>query len=757
MNSQAFHPATAASINYGVAAASNKSLRDVLYMLWRRKAMILGIVLLSVLLTLVLLYQIVPRYTAKTLISMERRGVSVIELEAVTSGLPGDESTFNNEIEFLRSRNLAKMVIFRLGLDKVTEFSGEQTNSVLTSWINKQVEYFYQPSAIPQEKADTSSLDALQIGHSDEIKQLSMIPVSTVDRFLRRLKVSSTGMSSRVIEVSFTSVDARRSALVANTIANIYLEMQKKQKSQSIQDANLWLDNQLQVLRKSVRHSEQAVEDFRKEAGLLEGKDATLMAQQLSELNSQLVIAKTARVEAEARYSQIRQLADSEEGASSAAGVLDSVLVQELRQQQAVLERKEAKLSVQYGALHPKMIQINAEQRELQSLIDIELRKIVRSYLNKLRVAHAREESLRNSLVSLQKQVAEANLASVDLRALEREAKADQLLFESFLARFKETSLQDEMDSFQADSKIISYADIPRKHAYPRKGLILALVTITTSLVAVFFAFLLEGIDRQVRSSSELTQVTGLPSLGIIPLFKNPRRALNGEGYSKLEHCLLLESVRSIQSSLYFSGPGKNIRSVLVTSARPNEGKSFLSLALARFHPHNNKIVTLIDADLRRPSLHTRFSTSRENGLSEVLLGEAELSSVLQQDPETGLYFITAGRAVTDAASLLASVEMEKLMQILHNASDLVVVDSAPLMAVSDARYLSSLVDTTVFVTRWSSNNRGQISMAVKQLQSSSNNLSGVVLSQVNVKKHAGYGYADSGLYNGELRKYYAG
>ncbi len=112
---------------------------------------------------------------------------------------------------------------------------------------------------------------------------------------------------------------------------------------------------------------------------------------------------------------------------------------------------------------------------------------------------------------------------------------------------------------------------------------------------------------------------------------------------------------------------------------------------------------------------------------------------------------------MADAASLLASVEMEKLMQILHNASDLIVVDSAPLMAVSDARYLSSLVDTTVFVTRWSSSNRGQISMAVKQLQSSSNNLSGVVLSQVNVKKHAGYGYAASGLYNGELRKYYAG
>ncbi|MEM7207154.1 MAG: polysaccharide biosynthesis tyrosine autokinase [Pseudomonadota bacterium] len=722
-----------------------KSIRDVFYMLWRRKWLISGFVFACTLLCVIFLQSVTPRYKSKTLLTMESRGTNVVNIEAVTSALPGDESTFNSEIEIVKSRNLAKRVISHLELDKLPEFNPElEEKGFLAKLLSGD------DAATLRTPQDDES-----IGLPTEVADYSVIPIATVERYLNRLNVTSTGIASRVMEISFSSQDPRLSALVANTIAFYYLESQREIKAKSLQQANDWLNEQLVELRENVVQSERMVEEFRRDAGLLQGSDGTFTAEYTSQLNSQLVLAKTATAEADARYRQIRQLAGSTDGLASASQVLDSPNVQSLRQQEAELERREAELSIEYGALHPKMIQLNAEKADLKSLIKLELDKIVKNYRNKANVARARETALTNALEEMQQKVGQENTAEVGLRALEREAKANQLILESFLARYKETSLQEELGAFEQDSKVISHADVPVKPAFPRKGVTLALVIICSSLVAVLIAFLLESLDVGLRSSVQIEYLTNLPCLGMVPKLKSSTTSAKGGMAAQEDYEALRESIRSLRSGIDLSGSNPNSKTILITSSVPGEGKTFIALCLARFFPKGGRGAIVIDTDMRRPRVHTVFGTERERGLSELLQGKITLEQAIQKDQTSGASFITAGSPVPDPTSLLASKEFEDYIEPLNEAYDIVILDSPPLMAVSDARYLSRIADKTVMVVRWSKTKRDVVMMSLQQLASVSDSTCGTLLSMVDVQKHAGYGYRDSGVYTGELKKYY--
>ena len=719
---------------------SEIDLRDLLRVLWRRKTAIAGTVILLTALAAVVLFQIAPRYTSTALVMIDPRETNVVDIEAVVSGLPGDLESIQSEIEIIQSRGLAEKVIRKLKLFDDAEFNSRlRPDTFWGSVVSGAGGWLRDVFSQPDEPA-TSLEDQFDIER-----------VEIIEAFIQNLEVSRRGRS-RVIDISFESENPRTAVQVANTIADLYVVEQLEARFETTQRATLWLSDRLSGLRETVEASEAAVEEYRQRAGLIEGERTSLAAQQISELNTELVLSRSARAEAEARLRQVETLLKSSNGVDSVAEVLSSPLIQRLREQEAEVQRKAAELSTEYGELHPRMINIRAEMRDLDGKIAGEVRKIVQNLRNEVSVAQAREVSLKASLDGLEQRIGKLNSKEVQLRALEREANANRTLYETFLARFKETSAQEDLQ--QTDARIISRAEIATQPSFPKTRLIIALVLVGSIFLGVVLAFAIEQLDHGFRSMEQIERLTGIPSIGMVPAVGKAKGAPEQYAVEK-PTSVVGEAVRTIYTSLVLSNVDTPPKVVLVTSALPEEGKTTISLLLGRMFALLGKRAIIVDTDLRRPRVHTKLGIPGEPGLVEFLTGEATLEEVVQKDEATGADVIVAGKAGPNAAELLNSERLSKLLEQLAKGYDLTVLDSPPAMAVADARVLAHLADKTIMVVRWAATRREIVAMAIKQLRDAGGSLAGVVLSRVNVRKHAGYGYGDSGYYYGPSRKYY--
>jgi capsular exopolysaccharide synthesis family protein len=497
---------------------------------------------------------------------------------------------------------------------------------------------------------------------------------------------------------------------------------------------------------------------MRQEYGLLEGNGFTLATQQLVELNTQLVMARTARAEAEARLRQTRRLVDTAGGVGSASEVLDSPLIQRLREQEIEVERRVAELSSELGELHPRMVQLRAEALDLQTRIKSEVSKIVTGLQNQVDIARARERSLQTSLNESKGTVGAGNQNNIKLQALQREADAARALLDTMLAREKETLYQKDMGFQQPDVDVFSPATIPAEPSFPSKGIVIGLALMGSLFLGLMAILILELLDSGFRSGEQFEQVTGTPSIGFVPMINKP------DNYSSLAAYVagrpgaaFGESVRTLNWSLSLAFPDKPPQVVLITSSVPGEGKSTIASSLATVQSVAGQRVVLIDADIRRPACHEITGVEKEPGLTNVLAGEVDINNVLQASAWSSLKVIPAGMPTMHATNVLGSKKMAALLDVMRDKFDLIVIDSPPLMAAADARILSRLSDATILAVRWGSTRRQAVKMSVRQLLAAGAPLAGGLLTMVNAKKHAQYSYGDSGAYAGELEKYYVG
>ncbi|HXH25508.1 MAG TPA: GumC family protein, partial [Vicinamibacterales bacterium] len=505
------------------AAGAEADVREMLRRLARRKWTILGITALLTLAAAVVTFQLTPRYRAETQVMIESRQQRVVDVEEVLSGLSGERETIESERRVIASRALAEKVIARLKLSRDPEFNPALREPHPLLRLLNPLTYLPPEQELlewlPEPWRDLVRLTSLEAPKTPE-EILEAERARVVDTFLDRLDVLPDGRS-RVITIAFTSEQPELAARVANTLAELYLVEQLEAKYEATRLATEWLNDRTAELRDKVKASEDAVEAFRRQAGLIEGKGVTLASQQVAELNTQLILARTARAEAEARLRQVQSLLGGAGGVDSAAEVLSSPLIVRLKEQEAEIMRRAAELATQYGPKHPRMINIQAELEDIKGKIGFEVQKIVQSLRNEAGVARAREASLSASLEALKENAGRANGAEVRLRALEREASANRALFETFLARLKETTAQ--QDLHQPDARIISRADVPENPAFPRKKLILAGVLLAALIVAIAVAFLLERLDPGFRSSEQIETMLGVPGLGLIPLLTGLR------------------------------------------------------------------------------------------------------------------------------------------------------------------------------------------------------------------------------------------
>jgi succinoglycan biosynthesis transport protein ExoP len=275
-------------------------------------------------------------------------------------------------------------------------------------------------------------------------------------------------------------------------------------------------------------------------------------------------------------------------------------------------------------------------------------------------------------------------------------------------------------------------------------------------MLGTLLALLLERLDSGMRSAKQVEQELGLPALGLVPRLERLKRNQKPHQYLLAKPLsAYAESLRAIYTSLQLSDVDSPPKVVLVTSSLPQEGKTTLSLSLATFAASSGQRVLLMDMDLRHPSVHRDLKVTPERGVVEYLAGEHELDQVVCQDEDSGVWYLPIKRQTANPTDLIGSRKMRELFRQLRESYDFVVVDSAPLLGVTDSKLVALLTDKVIFVSQWQKTTKDTAKNALANLREAKASIAGVVLSQVDVRKHAQYGYGDVGQYYGKYQKYY--
>lgn len=748
-------PAAKGSPYGGVEPHEDESFLDfdllaIIRTLRKRAGVIAGITIVLTALVAVAVSQMTPLYTSESLVMLDSQKMQVVDVEAVMSGLSADSATVDSEVEILRSRKLAHRVVDQLNLMEDPEF-----NSALREPSPLR---FLSPSYLINRVIGAISPAGGAGAEMDEAAAAERRKEAVVDAVISRTDVERRGVTF-IIGIAFTSESAEKAAAISNALADAYVLDQLEAKFEASRKANQWLSQRLAELRTQVTDAERAVALFRSEKGLEESAGVTVTEQQLSELNAQLILARASLAEAEAKYNRARQLRAQGGSVESVADVLASGTISGLRQKQAELAREQANLSAKYGPRHPAIVNIEAQQGDIARQISAEVDRIIESLRNNVSVARTRVAALRDNLNQVKGETGEDNQDLVQLRELEREAGSTRAVYESFLNRFKETTGQQELQT--PDTRIISEAVASRIPSYPRTKLFIGLGFVVSLMAGIGVAFLLEHLDNGIKTAKDIEEMLGLPHLVSVPATPS-EKGPDGKIMAPYDYLIVKplsafsESLRSLRSALQLSNVDNPPKIILFTSALPSEGKTTTAVSFARAAAASGLKVALVDCDLRHPSVHKSFGAKRpEEGLVELLAERLELSSVMMKDEKSELDIIPVATGTANPPDVLGSSQMKLLLQRLREEYDLVVLDSAPVLPVSDSRVLSRLADETVFVIRWDATPRDAAQSALKELRQYNASIAGAILSVVDTTRQARYGYGDGGYYYSRYSKYY--
>ncbi|WP_422385460.1 polysaccharide biosynthesis tyrosine autokinase [Oceanicaulis alexandrii] len=691
--------------------------------------------------------QATPLYTATSSVVLNVRQSQVVDIEAVLSGMPPDSAMVDTEVEVLRSRSLAETVVDSLDLTNVPEFNRELQDPGGLSAILSGLKSF-AGALMPRPAASQTREDA------DQRTRESVVTALMEARSIRRAGLTY------VIQISATSETPSLARDIANAYADAYLTSQLEAKFEATERANVWLNDRVETLREEVLAREEAVARFRDQAGLIDAEGATVAEQQVADLNSQLAIQRAELSEARARLDAVRSQLERGVASDTIAEVLASDVIRELRRQQAEVARRQADLSGRYGPRHPEILTVQRELADINSQIDAEINRIVASLENEVNVSAQRVRSLQNSLLEARGELSENNSAIVQLRALEREADASRALFESFLNRFRQTNETGGLT--EADARIVAEASTPQNPSSPNVMLNLALGVVLAGIVGVGLVFALEMLDTGIHTDADIEKNFGLAHIASVPRLKvGLADRFGGKTIDPAQYVLekplsgFSESFRTIRSAIRISGIDNQNTIIAVTSALPGDGKTTTSICLGRISAMAGSKTLVLDCDLRRRLLTEALNPEAESGLLEILSGAAKLDDVIVKDAETDLDILPVAQTTFTPRDVFGSTAFETMLEQLRERYDLIILDTAPVLAVADTRAIVSKVDGVLLAVRWKKSAIGIVRKALHEVQASKANVLGVILNNVDLEAQARYGYDKSGYYYRSYQKYY--
>ena len=653
-----------------------------------------------------------------------------------------DPTELETELKILQSDLLATQVIRELNLDRRPEISGQ---------------------APPAPSSLDLGPDPLQV---DPARAAAM-----VGGFKSGLRVALS-TNTRIIEVHYRSPDPQMAANVVNTLMQTYVENNFKARFESTMQASDWLSKQLVDLQMKVETSQEKLVRYQKEHEIL-GTDEkqNIITEKLEELNKEWTTAQTDRMDKEALY-RLVESGDPESIASGAGDVQDasggqstSQLMDSLRARQADLKIQIADLSTQFGPSYPKLTQLNNQLKEIDVQIKAEMGKIASKLRGQYNAALQRENMLRDALEKQKQEANKLNESAIEYSLLKRDVDTNRQLYEGLLQRLKEAGVSAGLKS--NNFRIVDAARAPSSPIEPNipRNLLFAMVLGLASGVGL--AFLLEGLDNTVRTTEQAQMLSGLASLGMIPLGSknaregpNPKRLVIASSKEAVElvtqvrpQSQMAESYRALRTSLLLSNLGAPPKVIMVTSALPQEGKTTTSINTAVVLAQKGIRVLLIDADLRRPSIHKTLGMGPHSGLSNVLTGSATLEQATARSAILpNLFILPAGTPPPNPAELLASSNMRDVLMQLREQYDHIVIDTPPSLSVTDAVVLSPRADAVVLVIRSGQTTKQALRRSRDTLIQVNAKVVGVLLNAVDLSSPDYYYYYE---YQGKYARYY--
>jgi polysaccharide biosynthesis transport protein len=748
--------------DYGTA-----SVGHIWLILKRRMRLILLFTAASIVSTAVVVFLLLrPMYRASTALLIERNPPQVLDVQQQLFSpdvLDAQHDFYKTQESLLRSELLASQVIMQLGLDRSQPFL-ESYLGGLPGMVSDYTRLLYY-RLFPKVQSPQSE-NALHV------------ELGLIKRYEARLTVKPE-LNAQIISVSFLSPDPVLSARIANAHAQAYIKEGLKLKTQPGEEAEEFLREKLAEVEQKLKESEINLNNYRRQSGLvylddgdqakpMRGDHRTTVIERLDELSKLLAAAEADRIAQEAQA----QLVHSQQY-NSLPAVVNSPLVQNLKEQLAVVQGQEASLASTYTPDHPKLMKAHAQTEDVRNRLRLEITNIATATQASYLAAQAKEQNLKAEMDNLKIEAMKLKDAGVEDAILSREVDTNRELYQGILQRMKEMGMEAQLRA--SNVSVIDPAVPPPSPAIPEKAMSLMLSLVIGLLGGAGLALTYEYLDNTLETPAEVEALLRLPNLSVIPDFLTMTngtspRALghkNGKsiastvgetnGTARTDTTLpalptlemtpyspATEAFRTLCTGLILSQPDHPPRAILFSSTRKGEGKTVSILNTAIAFAQAGRRVLVIDADLRRSHCHRTLGLENATGLTEVLTGQAEAEKVLRRviegQGQGAVWLMSSGSRPPNPGALLGSKRMLDVIEKMKDQFDHVLIDSCPLVPMSDSLILSALVDGVVLVVLAGETPRNVVRDSVVHLVRAHANPLGVVLNRVDMK-NSDYAY----------------
>lgn len=671
---------------------------------WLLFAVLAAIVFIAILSVTLLL---TPTWTSSAQIKIEPDPRASTDLQAAVNGQPPDQARVDTEVALMRSRDVARTVVDRFKLASDREFAKDTTSG---------------------EAAETATT-----------------------ALMKRTDVARLA-STYLVDLQVRSKDPAKAARLANALAEEYLNASVRARVGTATDDTRFLNQQLSALGAEVRAAEARAAQYRSSVGIVEGaENGTITEQQIAPLASQLATAEAEAAAASARLAAAQGQIRSG-GIASVSGVLNSTVVADLRRQLAEVLRKQGDARARYGEKHPESIALQQQVDGLNRQLREESVRTVEGIRSDASAANASANSLRNRISALRASQARESRAGVAAESYDRDAETKRTVYNQTAQRAQQTAQQRQNTA--ATAQIVARAEPALRPSFPNVPLFAMLGLFLGVCAGATGVMVAENLDVGLRGQDEVERWLRAPFVGAVPRLSKSQLRGVGDGNAadyivSAPASEFAEGLRTIRQTLVDPA----IKIVTVCSSLPGEGKSTVALALARVMAMSGDRVVIVDCDLRRGTLAKISGVEVEHGLVAVLTGEATLDDTLVDDPMTKLKMLPLAKRGFTPRDLFGGSEMARLLEILKGRFDRVILDTPPLLAITDARTLAARSDATIMLVRWNSTSKFAAQAAVKRLRLDNTAISGVVLTMV--EKRGGLSRSDPAYYSSAYTDYY--
>ena len=688
--------------------------------------------------------------------------------------LPPDTSAVDTEVELLRSRAVAEAVVLKLKLYSDPDFNSALKKAAKSNSIGAEIGEAINDRVIAPVTgelrklagADANSLDDDSVVvSSPEDAAIAADPNSPTPQLLEKVITTVQKQSAirrvgltYVVHVGFSASSSPKAERIANAFIDAYVAQQLNIKVGAVAKANQELDQNMTKLRQDSLDAEAKVQEYKNTNNLLSVEGATMAESEVSTLNRQIAEAKAERAEKEARVAAAYTQIQRGSGGADVMAALTSETIKELRKIEAEKTVALAQLTSRFKADYPEVKRTQGEVDDIHHQIQLEINRILSGLRSEAQAATQREQSLLDSRVRAQNGLTANNRARVGLVALQQRADSAKKIYENYLNRASELAVERSLQ--QADATV-NYKAAVSTSPLPNLRLILAIALFLAILASIGAIIVSELWNRRVRSRTDVERDMGLPLAGVLPDFRSVarlklRRGIAGPADHLVEHpfTAFAEAFRNLRAHLKLSTQAGPSKIIAITSAVPREGKSMTSLCLARTMALTGSSVVLVDCDLRQRGV-TKLIGDSDVGIREVVENNLPLQQALIKDVKTNAWILPAARRRAIPQDLFGRPKTDELLHILTEKFDYVILDTPPLLGMADARLLVAKADRVLYVVQWNKTPTATARAAIEILKECGARMVGTLLTRVNVRQQARYGYGDGSDYFHSYRRYY--